>query len=235
MSILFLRRKPQTPAEKLQKLAAARNSRQKAASNETNPRTNVSGAPDEELISAARRGDHDAFGRLVERYYRAAYASAYAVLGNRSDAEEIAQETFVQVFQKLDRLRVPGALTSWIWRIARDSALKHIRKHKRIKPVGQAPDLVLDDAAPHAPMVAAEEKQELMVALEQLPDDMREAVLMRYWEELEYEEMARRTGISAAALYQRVCRGLKHLRESLSGPPPHLSSEASAKAEGSGK
>ena len=44
---------------------------------------------------------------------------------------------------------------------------------------------------------------------------MREAVLMRYWEELEYEEMAERTGVSAAALYQRVCRGLKRLRETI--------------------
>jgi RNA polymerase sigma-70 factor (ECF subfamily) len=202
---------------------------QKAAIAETNKRTNVDGAPDEVLIAAARRGDHDAFGRLVERYYRAAYASAYAVLGNSSDAEEIAQETFVQVYQKLDRLREPGALTSWIWRIARDSALKHIRKQKRIKPVGQAPDITLDDTAPHEPMVAAEEKQALMAALEGLPDDMREAVLMRYWEELEYDEMARRTGVSAAALYQRVCRGLKQMRDALSEP------RSEPRPQGSGK
>jgi RNA polymerase sigma-70 factor, ECF subfamily len=193
------------------------NSGQKSRVKETNIRTNVSGAPDEELIAAARRGDHEAFGRLVERYYRAAYASAYAVLGNRSDAEEIAQETFVQVYQKLDRLREPGALTSWIWRIARDTALKHIRKHRRVRPVGEVPDVNYEGTAPHEPLVAAEEKEQLMAALTGLPDDMREAVLMRYWEELEYDEMAKRTGVSAAALYQRVCRGLKQLRETLGG------------------
>ncbi|MCB9893642.1 MAG: RNA polymerase sigma factor [Planctomycetes bacterium] len=176
----------------------------------------MTGAPDDEaLIRQARRGDHEAFGRLVERYYRAAYASAYAVLGNAGDAEEIAQETFVQVYEKLDRLREPGALTSWIWRIARDSALKYIRKNKRIKPVGDAPDLKLDEDRPHEPLVAAEDKEQLMAALTELPDEMREAVLMRYWEELEYEEMAERTGVSATALYQRVCRGLKRLRETI--------------------
>jgi RNA polymerase sigma-70 factor, ECF subfamily len=193
---------------------------QTASPAETINRTNVSGAPDEELIAAARRGDHEAFGRLVERYYRAAYASAYAVLGNGGDAEEIAQETFVQVYQKLDRLREPGALTSWIWRIARDTALKHIRKHKRVKPVGEVPDLKYEGTGPHEPMVAAEEKQQLLEALTGLPDEMREAVLMRYWEELEYDEMAKRTGVSAAALYQRVCRGLKQLRETLTEPRP---------------
>lgn len=180
-------------------------------------RTNVTGAPDDELIRLARRGDEQAFASLVERYYRAAYASAYAVLGNAGDAEEIAQETFVQVFQKLDRLRDPGALPGWIWRIARDTALKHIRKHKRIRPVGDAPDLKLDEQRPHQPLVAAEEKEQLIAALTELPEEMREAVLMRYWEDLEYEQMAERTGVSAAALYQRVCRGLKRLRESIEG------------------
>lgn len=175
--------------------------------------TNVTGAPDDEaLIRQAQQGDHDAFGRLVERYYRAAYASAYGVLGNSSDAEEIAQETFVQVFQKLDRLREPGAFTSWVWRIARDTALKHIRKHKRIRPVAETPEVESEDR-PHSPLIAAEEKEQLLAALGEIPEDMREALLMRYWEELEYEEMATRTGVSAAALYQRVCRGLKRLRE----------------------
>ncbi|MCA8919268.1 MAG: RNA polymerase sigma factor [Planctomycetes bacterium] len=173
----------------------------------------MTGATDDEaLIRLAQQGDHEAFGHLVERYYRAAYASAYGVLGNSSDAEEIAQETFVQVFQKLDRLREPGAFTSWVWRIARDTALKHIRKHKRIRPVAETPEVESEDR-PHTPLIADEEKEQLLAALGEIPEDMREALLMRYWEELEYEEMANRTGVSAAALYQRVCRGLKRLRE----------------------
>lgn len=171
-------------------------------------------ADDEALIRQAQQGDHEAFGRLVERYYRAAYASAYAVLGNASDSEEIAQETFVQVFQKLERLREPGAFTSWVWRIARDTALKHIRKHRRIRPMAEPPELETE-TGPHEPMIAAEEKEHLLAALEELPEEMREAVLMRYWEEIDYDEMSSRTGVSAAALYQRVCRGLKRLRETI--------------------
>ncbi|MBZ0137462.1 MAG: sigma-70 family RNA polymerase sigma factor [Planctomycetes bacterium] len=174
----------------------------------------MTGAPDDEaLIIAAKRGDQAAFGELVQRHFRAAFASAYAVLGNAGDAEEMAQETFVQVFQKLEKLREPAAFTGWVWRIARDTALKHIRKHRRMVRVENVPETVNEDDAPHLPMVADEEKAELMAALNELPDDMREALLMRYWEELEYEEMAKRTGVSAAALYQRVCRALKRLRE----------------------
>ena len=90
--------------------------------------------------------------------------------------------------------------------------MKHIRKHKRVRPVADTPEVETEDR-PHEPLVAAEEKDQLLAALEELPEDMREAVLMRYWEELEYDEMASRTGVSAAALYQRVCRGLKRLRE----------------------
>lgn len=167
------------------------------------------------LIRRVLSGDRAAFGQIVEKYHRQAYHSAYAVLGNSSDAEEIAQETFVQVYQKLDRLREPGALPGWVWRISRDTALKHIRKHRRVRPVGELPEVVNDAGAPHLRLVAGEEKEALLGALEQLPDEMREALLMRYWEDIDYEEMAARTGISAGTLYQRVCRGLKKLRELL--------------------
>jgi RNA polymerase sigma factor (sigma-70 family) len=175
----------------------------------------VTDAPDDaSLIRSALRGDRQAFGLIVERYFRAAYASAYAVLGNAGDAEEIAQETFVQAWQKLDRLREPSALPGWIWRIARDTALKHIRKHSRMKAMAIVPEHGESDQ-PHQPLLEAEEKQALLAAMEKLPDEMREALIMKFWEDLEYEEMAARTGASAAALYQRVCRGLKKLHDKL--------------------
>lgn len=167
------------------------------------------------LIKRALAGDDAAFGALVERHFGAAYSSAYAVLGNSSDAEELAQETFVQVFQKLDRLREPGAFVGWVWRIAHDLALKHIRKHGRMKVVEDVPETQSDES-PLGPLVAGEDQQGVRRALAALPDDQREALLMKYWQELEYDEMARRTGSSEEALYQRVCRGLKRLREVLS-------------------
>src|SRR5688572_16827784 len=105
------------------------------------------------LIKRALAGDDVAFGILVERHFGAAYSSAYAVLGNTSDAEELAQETFVQVFQKLERLREPGAFVGWVWRIAHDLALKHIRKHGRMKVVSDVPETQSDDS-PLAPMIA---------------------------------------------------------------------------------
>lgn len=169
---------------------------------------------DASLIKRALAGDGVAFTALVERHFGAAYASAYAVLGNSSDAEELAQETFVQAFQKLDRLREPGAFVGWIWRISRDLALKHIRKHGRMKVVEEVPETGSNDS-PLAPLVAGEEQQVLRGALAKLPDEQREALLMKYWQDLDYGEMSRRCGVSEEALYQRVCRGLKRLRELL--------------------
>lgn len=166
------------------------------------------------LIKRALAGDGGAFSALVERHFGAAYASAYAVLGNASDAEELAQETFVQAYEKLERLREPGAFVGWVWRIARDLALKHIRKHGRMKVVEDVPESRSAES-PLEPLVAGEEQQGLREALATLPDDQREALLMKYWQDLEYDEMARRTGVSEEALYQRVCRGLKRLREVL--------------------
>lgn len=170
-------------------------------------------ADDASLISRARGGDSEAFRLLVERYFRAAYSSAYAVLGNSSDAEEMAQETFVQVYAKLELLREPGALASWVWRIARDCALKHLRKHKRMIRMPEVPELGGRADSADAAMLAGEENAALREALEKIPDEMRSALLMKFWEELDYDQMAERTGLTSAALYQRVCRGLKQLKE----------------------
>lgn len=172
---------------------------------------------DATLIRDARRGDRQAFGLIIERYFRAAYASAYAVLGHAGDAEEIAQDTFVQAYQKLDKLREPSALPGWIWRIARDTALKHIRKHKRMKPMGEVPDAGGQES-PIQPLLDEEEKSKLLRAMGQLPEDMQQALQMKFWQDMDYEDMARATGVSAAALYQRVCRGLKRLREVMDQP-----------------
>ncbi|MEE9311629.1 MAG: RNA polymerase sigma factor [Planctomycetota bacterium] len=170
---------------------------------------------DESLIRKAISGDKHAYGQLVERHYGAAYASAYGVSGNASDAEEIAQETFVQAYIKLDRLREPKAWLGWIWRIARDLSLKRIRKHKRIIMTGNAPDLKTEEARPSDGLDKEEEKSALLAAIDLLPEDMRQAVQMKYWQGLSYAEMAERTGIAEGALYQRVCRGLKQLREEM--------------------
>lgn len=185
-----------------------------------NPRVNrmPEAGDDAGLIKRALSGDDGAFSALVERHFGAAYASAYAVLGNSSDAEELAQETFVQVFQKLERLREPGAFVGWVWRIAHDLALKHIRKHGRMKVVEDVPESGSAES-PLEPLVAGEDQQGLRKALAALPEDQREALLMKYWQDLEYEEMSKRTGVSEEALYQRVCRGLKRLREVLSEKP----------------
>lgn len=199
-------------------LTFAHNPVRKSRSPEQSDGIGVTQAPDDAtLIRDARRGDRQAFGLIVERYFRAAYASAYAVLGHAGDAEEIAQETFVQAYQKLDRLREPSALPGWIWRIARDSALKHIRKHKRMKPMGELPEKG-DDQAPVQPLLEQEEKETLLQAMNQLPEEMQQALQMKFWQDMEYDDMARATGVSAAALYQRVCRGLKRLRELMEGP-----------------
>ncbi|MHC4840492.1 MAG: RNA polymerase sigma factor [Planctomycetota bacterium] len=171
---------------------------------------------DESLIQKAIKGDRDAYGQLVERHYGAAYASAYGVLGNAADAEEIAQETFVQAYTKLDRLREPKAWLGWIWRIARDLSLKRIRKYKRIIMTGNSPDLNEEEGRPSDDLQKEEEKAVLLAAMQDLPDEMREAVQMKYWQGLSYAEMAKQTGIAEGTLYQRVCRGLKKLRENMS-------------------
>lgn len=173
------------------------------------------GPDDADLVERAKRGDRDAFAALVRRYYRTAYAAAWGVLGRADEAEEISQAAFVQAWEKLEKLRDAGAVASWIWRIARDTALKYLRKHRRMRPTASPPETGAETSPPEGELVRGEERQAVLGAMERLPEDMRDALRMRFWEELDYAAMAQRTGASETALYQRVCRGLKKLRDFL--------------------
>jgi len=172
-------------------------------------------ASDADIVARVLAGDTDAYRLLVERYQRAVFSCAYQLLSNRDLAEEAAQEAFVQAFEKLSRLREPRYFFSWVWRICSTVALKSRLRSRRVA-------LGLDDeSARSSPMPSRleehERNQQLTAALGELPDDQREALTLRFWEGMDYGTMAGLLGLSHDALYQRVSRGLRTLKEKL-GP-----------------
>lgn len=168
---------------------------------------------DAELIARTREGDPDAFGLLVSRYYDACWRFAYHMLGERADAEDVVQESFLRAYLAIGRYDERDQFRGWLFRIltnqCRNAQTSRGRRTRRF---------VQDEAAVNSapsrtvmPDFGAEDVS-LMRALTKLDPLQREALLLKYAEGLEYTEMSAMTGVGESALKMRVKRGSERLR-----------------------
>ncbi len=167
---------------------------------------------DAAVVRRVLDGDAEAFAVLVDRYYDRYARFAVHMVGNREDAEEALQDAFLRAYRALASYREQERFGAWLFRIlvnqCRTVAAKGVRRERAFPDV---PPEQLDLAA--GDDGAAEElRDRLDLALAQLPPDQREAVVMRYTEDLTYEEMAAITGAGVSALKMRVQRAFRRLR-----------------------
>lgn len=173
---------------------------------------------DQALIHRILDGDAEAYATLVDRHYDRCARIAARILGNREDAEEALQDAFLRAYRALGDYEERERFSAWLARIVVNqcrTALARARRRESLfvdvdpraleRTLGAAPD---DGAWP-----------ELEGALLQLPPDQREAVVLRYSDDLTYEEMARITGAGQSALKMRVQRAFARLRELLEEVP----------------
>jgi RNA polymerase sigma-70 factor, ECF subfamily len=167
------------------------------------------------IIHAARSGDVRAFASLVDLYYARCLRFALHMLSSRADAEEAVQDTFVRVYRALPSYREQDSFEPWLFRIlgnrCRTAGAKE-RRHAELVEYGEVPERAT--SARHDTEIAWREEIEL--ALRELPDEQREAFLMRHVEGLSYEDMSAATGAGLSALKMRVKRACDALRLRLS-------------------
>jgi RNA polymerase sigma-70 factor (ECF subfamily) len=172
-----------------------------------------------ELVERARRGDLEAWETLVRTYQGIAFRTAYVLAGNAADAEEAAQDGFVKAQRALGRFRRGAPLRPWLLRIVANEA------RNRRRSAGRRERLVLLAAAesrpgdavpsPEAALVAREDQERLLAAVERLPDGHRDAIACRYFLELSEEETAAALGVRRGTVKSRLARALARLREDL--------------------
>jgi RNA polymerase sigma-70 factor (ECF subfamily) len=172
-----------------------------------------------ELVERARRGDLEAWETLVRTYQGIAFRTAYVLAGNAADAEEAAQDGFVKAQRALGRFRRGAPLRPWLLRIVANEA------RNRRRSAGRRERLVLLAAAesrpggavpsPEAALVAREDQERLLAAVERLPDGHRDAIACRYFLELSEEETAAALGVRRGTVKSRLARALALLREDL--------------------
>ena len=168
---------------------------------------------DAALVARTLGGDLDAFAALMARYRDKFGRYAFHMLGNREDAQEALQDSFVRAYRALPTCRQPERFGAWLFRIL----VNRCRTVRRRLVRGRRFDVDLPDDVPSggARPDAFEWRDEIGQALERLRPHYREAFLLRYVEGLEYSEMAEMTGAKEPALRMRVKRASDQLRELL--------------------
>lgn len=176
------------------------------------------GMSDAELVRRARDGDTGALRDLVDRHYDDCWRYAFRVLGDRADAEDVVQETFLRAHAALANYREQAQFREWLFTIlvnqCRNAATSRARRQQRF--------VAIDVAEVHPPVVPppALPDDELAQAIAQLEPAQREALLLRFGEDMDYDQMARATGASTSALKMRVKRACDRLRTILGGRRP---------------
>lgn len=139
---------------------------------------------EQQLIDRAKEGDGDAFTELFHRYYTMIYAFAYRLCFDKADAQDVAQETFVKAARSLASFRQESSFKQWLYRIALNCGHDRNRSHGRRNRLAEA---VGDDT----PERSSKDFTELHEALENLPEDWRQAVTLVFFEGMSHAEAGR--------------------------------------------
>jgi len=169
--------------------------------------------------------DRQAFSLLYERYSASVLSNLYRMLGNLEDVESIGQEVFLRAFRFRATYRYPQKFSTWLFTITRNLAINQSRRRRR-SPIRNITELHLDgmDISGDPYQVAAratddvekrEEIARVLIALDTLPMDQKEVIVLGIFQDLSYAEMEDITGTKAVTLRSRMFHGLKRLARSV--------------------
>lgn len=187
---------------------------------------------EEVWIHEARAGNKQAFSRLVEAYERPVYNLTYRMLGTPEEAEDAAQETFLRAYARLQQYNTDHKFSTWLFSIANHHCIDRLRKRRKTfisiddNPVLQ--NLQHEAPEPEETMLDAEQAHELQALIQQLEPEYRTPLVLRYWEEYSYEEIAESMDLSVSAVKSRLFRARKQMADLYAmqrQPTPPLSRE----------
>jgi RNA polymerase sigma-70 factor (ECF subfamily) len=196
--------------------------------------------PDAALMLRVKRGDMRAFEELVEKYKQPVINIIHRTLHDLSEAEDLSQNVFVQVFKSAHRYKATAKFSTWLFTIARNLCLNEIRRRSRHpaeslemsqteyedQPVKQFEDIKAFTPTEH--VLQGELEQKLQAALGELPENQRTAILLCQQEEMSYEDITEVLGCSLSATKSLIHRGRETLKQKLK---PYLRTGAWKNAE----
>ncbi len=183
-------------------------------------------ASDEQLVKSARAGERAAFEALVRRHQRGLVNHLYRQVGQRELALDLAQEVFLKVYLFLANFDPKYRFTTWLYRIASNCAIDHLRKKKPLtcslhadprneSMPAPAASLAGSDPTPHEILRLHELQDRLDSAVQGLPADFRQLILLRHRQHCRYDEIARITELPIGTVKNRIFRAREMLRHEL--------------------
>lgn len=183
--------------------------------------SNLSAIADCELVTRAVAGREDGFEELVRRYQRPIAAYVYRMVGDYEAALDLTQEVFIKVYNSLRRYRSEYKFSTWIYRIAHNSAIDHLRRHSTrerslMNEFEDEPrELPLESRrlSPEQESERAERRAEIEQVVRGLPTTYRELILLRHSHDLSYDEIAEVTGLPLGTVKNRLFRAREVMRQ----------------------
>jgi RNA polymerase sigma-70 factor, ECF subfamily len=183
---------------------------------------------DGEIVRRTLAGDEDLFGVLVRRYQARILAHVGRMIGHREEAVDLSQEVFIKVFQALDRYNPEYKFSTWLFRIAGNAAIDHLRKKRpRTVPLDatltdasgrvSSPEYRSPDLDPYALLRNSERGSAIARAIESLPAEFRELITLRHFTGLSYEEIAEIKEMPLVTVKNKLFRARAVLKDRLSG------------------
>jgi RNA polymerase sigma-70 factor (ECF subfamily) len=172
-----------------------------------------------DLVRAAKAGDRSSFDDLVRATYADAYTLAFRLTGNEEDARDVVQEAYLRAYKSLRKFREEAQFTTWLYRITANCAstlLAKRTKHRHEELTEETP--LIDERPevdPEGRADAALDRQRVTAALQELPDGLRQVIVLRDIYDLPHEQIAGELGITEAAAKVRLHRARRKLRERL--------------------
>ena len=170
-------------------------------------------------LDEARQGDKAAFGKLIEAYQGPVFNLAYRMLGDAREAEEAAQEAFIRAYTRLDSYNPDHKFSTWMLSITSNYCIDLIRKRRALllsidEPLPPHPALMSEKGSgPEGQAVQAEQEVLVQQLLQTLPEDYRQTVILRYWYDMSYEEIAEMMETTVSAIKSRLFRARRDLAE----------------------
>lgn len=180
--------------------------------------------PERQVLELARKGDPDAFSILVEKYSARLYGACFGLLGNRQDAEDCVQDSFIKAYRAIHEYNFLAGFYTWLYRIAINTCLDYRRKKYKSNIISLDESLETDDSqvfmqiADHNPLPdelaeSAEMQQLIREEIGLLPENLRDILVLRDLEGLSYHELAHLLHLTEGTVKSRLSRARHQLME----------------------
>lgn len=193
---------------------------------EVNPNFSANAVNDFNLVVRAKKGEQKAYAELMQRYRDSIYFMVLKMVNNKDDAMDLTVETFGKAFEHIERYKPDFAFSTWLYRIATNNCIDFIRK-KRLKVVSintmvdeegdeRSLEIKSEILNPEESSIKKQENEQLKLLVDRLPSRYKTLILLRYYDELSYEEIAQQLDLPLGTVKAQLFRARDFLQNILS-------------------